>query len=110
MAREFVMTPTFDKIWGTLKLNDDDLRELQTQILKNPYAGDIITETSGARKYRFALPDTGKSAGLRVIYFDVAHVQMTFLLLCYPKSKQDNLTAEQKKQIKRVVEAIKGAL
>ena len=110
MAREFIMTPVFDRLWEKLGLGDNELRVLQSQLVENPLSGDIIKETSGARKARFALSNTGKSGGLRIIYLDISHVQKLFLLLCYPKSKQDNLTPEQKKQIKKIVEALKGAL
>jgi len=110
MAREFIMTPVFDRLWEELGLGDNELRVLQSQLVENPLSGDIIKETSGARKARFALSNTGKSGGLRIIYLDISHVQKLFLLLCYPKSKQDNLTPEQKKQIKKIVEALKGAL
>ncbi|MCL2499097.1 MAG: type II toxin-antitoxin system RelE/ParE family toxin [Defluviitaleaceae bacterium] len=104
------MTPVFDRLWIEQGLNDDDLRELQSKLIVNPFVGDIMKETGGARKTRFALSNTGKSGGLRIIYLDIAHVQKSFLLLCYPKSKQDDLTPEQKLKIKRAVEALKGAL
>ena len=77
--------------------------------MTNPTAGDIIRGTGGARKTRFALLDAGKSGGIRVIYLDVAHKKQTYLLLCYPKSQQDDLSQEQKKQVKALVEALKGA-
>jgi len=109
MAREFIMTPVFDKLWDGIDLDDDDLRGLQSQLIANPYSGDIIRETSGARKLRYALLNTGKSGSIRVIYMDIAHVRKLYLLLCYPKSKQDDLTPQQKKHIRNAVEALKGA-
>ena len=102
------MTNIFEKQWRNLGLTDIDLRDLQSLIMINPSAGDVIKGTGGARKIRFALTDTGKSSGIRVIYVDITHKQQTYLLLCYPKSKQDNLTQEQKKQVKALIETLKG--
>jgi len=91
-------------------LTDNDLQELQNFLLKNPEAGDIIQGTNGARKVRFALPDNdkGKRGGVRVIYVDIIKREHIHLLLCYAKAKQDDLTTEQKKQIKSLVHELKG--
>ncbi len=102
------MTPVFDRQWDSTGLSDNDLKQLQSILLENPLAGDIIIGTGGARKIRFALSGTGKSGGLRVIYADMAHTQRTYLLLCYPKSKQDDLTPAQKKQITAAIKLLKG--
>jgi len=90
-------------------LSDDDLSKLQNTLMTNPGMGDIIQGVGGARKMRFALSDTGKSGGIRVIYIDLENKQQMYLLLCYPKSKQDDLTIEQKKQVRVLIEALKGA-
>jgi len=102
------MTPVFDKLWKSVKLNDDNLRELQTHLIKYPHSGDVMQGTGGARKIRYALFNIGKSGGVRVIYLDIAHAQTLFLLYCYPKNKQGDLTREQKKQVKMIVDALKG--
>ena len=108
MTREFIMTSVYDKLWSRLGLSDDDLSELQEALLKNPSAGDVIQGTGGARKTRFALLDTGKSGGIRVIYIDITHKKQIYLILCYPKSQQDDLTQEQRKQVKALVDTLKG--
>ena len=108
MTRQFIIMEVFDRLWDSMNLDDDNLRELQSILTVNPHKGDIIVGTGGARKIRSALPDTGKSGGIRVIYFDKAHMQKLYLLLCYPKSKQDDLTPEQKRQLKKAIETLKG--
>ena len=109
MAREFVITELFDRLWDNMGLDDDNLQELQSILNVNPHKGEIINGTGGARKIREALSHKGKSGGIRVIYLDITHKQIIFLLYCYPKSKQDDLTPEQKKQVRKIVEAVKGA-
>ena len=109
MAREFIMTAVFDRLWNGLGLTDEALRNFQSKLIMNPVAGDVIQGTNGARKIRFALPNTGKSGGIRIIYTDIAHSQQIHLLLCYSKGKQDNLTPEQKKQVKMLIQTLKEA-
>ena len=108
MIRTFVETMIFSKRWRELKLSDDDMIELQNMILNNPGHGDMIEGTGGAIKLRFARPNTGKSGGVRVIYVDIKHKNSIHLILCYSKSKQDNLTDEQKKIVKELVKQLKG--
>ena len=108
ILKEFIMTPVFDKQWSDLDLSDNELRQLQNSLLKNPSIGKIMQGTGGARKMRFALNYSGKSSGIRVIYIDIAHLQKIYLLLCYPKSKKDDLTQDEKKQLKLLISILKG--
>jgi len=110
MNRAFIMTPIFDKLWDDLSLTDNDLNELQNFILKNNIPGDTIKGTNGAIKLRWNLKPKGKRGGIRVIYTDVKSKFQTHLLLCYPKSKQDDLTEKQKQQLKTIITEIKGEL
>ena len=48
-------------------LNDDNLKELEQELLKNPQLGDVIEGTGGARKLRIKLGNHGKSGGARII-------------------------------------------
>ena len=42
-----------------------------------------------------------------MIYVDVVSADRIYLLFAYPKNVQDNLTSEQKKRIRSIVEQIK---
>ena len=75
--------------------------------MENPQSGDVIEGTGGARKLRIQLVGRGKSGGGRVIYLDVFEYEVLYLLFAYPKNVQENLTAEQKKAIRKMTEAIK---
>ena len=108
MVRQFVETTVFTKRWNEMGLNDDDLIELQSHIMKNTRAGDVMTGTGGARKIRYALPHKGKSGGARIVYVDIVHKKHIHLLLCYPKGKQEDLTEEQKKIVKQLARTLKG--
>ncbi len=62
----------------------------------------------GLRKLRWARAGRGKSGGVRVIYYWLsAHYQIR-LLKIYPKSVKDNLSAAEKKALRRIVEKWNG--
>ena len=88
-------------------LSEVDLKKLEEILLENPQLGDVIEGTGGARKIRIQIENRGKSGGGRVIYVDVFEKEKLYFLLAYPKNVQDNLTPDQKKQVRKLVEAIK---
>ena len=87
-------------------LTEEDQKLLEAVLLRSPQIGDVIEGTGGARKMRIQLEGRGKSGSGRVIYVDVFEKEKLYLLLAYPKNVQDNLTPEQKKMIRKLVEAI----
>jgi hypothetical protein len=50
-------------------MSDLERAELVAFVGKNPEAGEIIPETGGVRKIRWALEGKGKRGGARVIYY-----------------------------------------
>lgn len=108
MNRLFVHTEPFVKCWKAMGLGDEDLSKLEQILLQNTKIGDVIEGTGGARKLRIKINDNqGKSGGGRVIYVDIFEKEKLYLLFAYPKNLQENLTAEQKKAIRKIVEEIK---
>ncbi len=106
MTRLFVYTEAFRRSWKLMGLDDRAAAELENALLENPRLGDVIEGTGGARKIRIQLAGRGKRGGGRVIYVDVFETERIYLLFAYPKNVQDDLSPEQKKQIKKIVEAI----
>lgn len=88
-------------------LGDEELQELQTLLLCNPEAGDVIQGLSGARKVRIPLTGRGKSGGGRVIYVDIVVREQIYLLLAYPKNVQTDLNTEQRKIIQKLIDSIR---
>lgn len=107
MTREFVFTKPFLNCWKAMGLSNGDLMELEKLLIENPQVGDVIQGCGGARKMRISLGGSGKSGGGRIIYLDVFEKERLYLLFAYPKNVQENLTTDQKKAIKQLVEAIK---
>ena len=106
MIREFIYTSKFDREWNRLGLSDDDLGLLETYLLENPEAGKIIEGTGGIRKVRWALPNTGKSSGIRVLYIDFVFHNKIIVFDLFSKDEKENLTQAEKGALKKVVKAM----
>ena len=107
MIREFIYTSTFLREWKALNFSDDDLRQLETCLLDNPNAGDLIVGTGGLRKLRFAFRNRGKSRSARVCYIDFASYGKTFCLRVYAKNVQTTLTAQEKAKLYDALQRLK---
>ncbi|MGO9123106.1 MAG: type II toxin-antitoxin system RelE/ParE family toxin [Desulfomonilaceae bacterium] len=99
----FVETPIFARQVQDF-LSEDQYRELQEKLRKHPDAGSKIKGSGGLRKLRWAIERRGKRGGVRVIYYWVVAQNRIFMIYMYPKSKQDDLSPEQLKALKKTVE------
>ncbi|KAA3654123.1 MAG: hypothetical protein DWQ10_17990 [Calditrichaeota bacterium] len=99
---QIIETPIFTQKLKNL-LSDDDYRNLQNTIIANPEAGNIIRGSNGLRKIRWTRQGSGKSGGVRVIYYWLKPKKIIIVLLLYPKNEQDNLTQEQLKILSNFV-------
>jgi len=112
MRLTIIQTPTFVADWRRLKLNDDDLRALEAVFLADPVRGATMSGTGGLRKLRFAPPSwhIGKRGATRVGYAYFQDHEAIFLIVIYPKNEKDNLSHEQRNQLKLLVDRIKQSL
>jgi mRNA-degrading endonuclease RelE of RelBE toxin-antitoxin system len=98
----FVETSVFTRLLNGI-LSDDEYRELQFALIRQPEMGAVIQGSGGLRKIRWALPGRGKSGGVRVIYYLVRREKILMVYI-YQKGKQDDLTSEQIRRLSRIVE------
>ena len=99
-----VETTLFQRQWP-LYWTEEERGEFAAYIAEKPTAGDVIPESGGIRKVRWKRAGSGKSGGVRVIYFTRNAQGEAVLLTLYAKSKTDNLTGATLKEIRRVLEA-----
>ena len=108
MIRTFKETPWFTKSWYELGFDDESLTVLQDMILENPEVGDLMRGTGGVRKLRFAFVGRGKSGSARVCYVDFERYETVYLIAVYKKADQENLTAQERNDIRKLVSSLKA--
>ena len=100
---KIIETSVFTKRLKVL-LSNEDYRLLQNEIILNPGKGKIIRGSGGLRKIRWSISGKGKSGGVRIIYYWVKAKEIILMLLIYSKNEQDDLSNEQLKILKSLVE------
>lgn len=83
----------------------EEYRLLQLALMQRPEAGKVIRGTGGLRKLRWAGSSRGKRGGTRVIYFWHPPSHQILLLFVFAKNEADDLTAQQRRALRHVVEA-----
>lgn len=105
MKVTFIETSIFSKARAQ-HLSDEELRLFELHLLDNPEVGDLIVGSGGCRKVRWKKQGSGKSGGVRIIYYYKTANARVFLLLLYPKNQQDNLSAQQKQALRKLIEQL----
>jgi hypothetical protein len=98
-----VETLLFQRQWP-LYWTEEERGTFAAYIAEHPTAGDVVPESGGIRKVRWGRAGSGKSGGVRVIYFTRTAEGEVVLLTLYAKSKTDNLTGPKLKEIRRALE------
>lgn len=103
---EIIELPSF--VRATKKwLTEAERLALHHQLKQQPESGDVISKTGGARKLRVATGGKGKRGGGRAIYYYLERDGEIFLITAYQKSKKEDISADEKKIIRLVVEELK---
>ena len=97
-----VETPFFLRKAASL-LDEEERSELVVFLGANPETGNVIPETGGVRKLRWAAQGKGKRGGVRVIYYFQSGRFPLFLLTVYAKNQKANLTKAERNEIKNLI-------
>lgn len=100
-----VETPEFLSASRKL-LTDQQRADLVDHLARNPEEGDLIPESGGVRKLRWALEGRGKRGGARVIYFHHSQKLPIFLLTIYAKNQRDDLSTADLKSFRALTKSI----
>lgn len=98
-----VETLLFQKQWP-IYWTEEERGEFAAYIAESPDAGDVVPESGGIRKVRWRRAGSGKSGGVRVIYFTRMTEEEVVLLTLYAKAKTDNITGAKLKEIRHALE------
>jgi hypothetical protein len=108
MKATFIEMSEFNE-WISEHLSDKGYASLQQQLMDDPDAGAVMTGCGDMRKIRTGDPKRGKGkrGGARVIYLHVPDAKRFYLLDVYGKDEKDDLSAKEKKQLKKLAERLK---
>jgi hypothetical protein len=70
----------------------------------NPALGVVIPGTGGLRKLRWRAEGRGKRGGHRIIYYWAGEASVILMLFLFPKNAQADLTPDQKRKLRQLVE------
>jgi hypothetical protein len=84
----------------------DEYDSLMIFLANHPDAGEVIPATGGVRKVRWPARGQGKRCGARVIYYFRDLNMPVYLLAVYAKGEKINLTAGEKKAMRKMVDLI----
>jgi hypothetical protein len=103
---EFVRLPSFERTAASV-LSEEDIRALEQVLIENPRAGQVVPGTGGVRKIRVGIEGRGKRGSARVIYLYVELREKVYLLLAYAKNVQADLTADQARAVRALVDQLR---
>jgi mRNA-degrading endonuclease RelE of RelBE toxin-antitoxin system len=101
MVWEFIELPPFAALRDDL-FTDEEFLALQVFLCEHPDAGDVIPETGGCRKLRWAAKGKGKRGGARVIYFIRRAEARLILVTAYGKGEREDVPRAWLKHVKEV--------
>lgn len=88
-------------------LTEDERQTLLSHLSSHPIAGNVIEGTGGIRKLRWARQGTGKSSGIRVIYFYYnERMPPQYALTLYGKGEKDNLSKSERNELAKIVQVL----
>jgi hypothetical protein len=83
---------------------ENERGEFFSWLAQHPDSGDIVPGSGGCRKVRWKRQGSGKSGGVRVIYYNRLANGEIWLLTIYAKSVQENIPAHTLKAIKEAID------
>jgi mRNA-degrading endonuclease RelE of RelBE toxin-antitoxin system len=86
-------------------LSEEEYRNFQISLISDPSAGKIIQGSGGIRKIRWSGSGRGKRGGSRILYYWYNEKGLMLMLFIFRKNERDNLSKNQIKILKSIVES-----
>ena len=99
---EIVRTRVYERKISKL-LDEAELLVAENNIVADPEKWPVISGTGGIRKARAARGSSGKSSGVRIIYYFWVSEAKIYFLDVYPKSEKENLSGAEKNSLKSLI-------
>ena len=88
------------------RMKSKEVGALIDLLAADPECGDLIRQTGGLRKVRFAVGGKGKSASVRVVYYFYNETMPVFLLAVFAKHERENLSKAERNTLAKVARAL----
>ena len=88
-------------------LSEAETITAENEIAYSPEKWPVISGTGGIRKARAARGASGKSGGVRIMYYWLSE-EAVYLLDIYAKNEKENLSATEKKVLKEIIKGLIG--
>jgi hypothetical protein len=96
------------KMEATELIGAEGIEAVAVYLIDHPDAGDVIPGAGGVRKLKWAAKGKGKRDGVRIIYVYVVVAARIYLFRCYAKNVKTDLTIDEKKELRRIADHLKG--
>jgi hypothetical protein len=90
-------------------LSESERLDIVNYIATYPKAGDLIVGTGGVRKLRWRRGGSGKSGGVRVIYYFHSEIMPLYLLTLFAKNERADLNQAQRNELSKLVKLLVSA-
>jgi hypothetical protein len=87
-------------------LRPQEREALITHLAESPRAGVLVQGTGGVRKLRWAREGSGKSGGVRVIYYYHDTRMPLYLLSVFGKGQKANISKAERNELSRLVKLL----
>lgn len=84
-------------------LSDEERQEIIDRLAVSPDAGEIMQGTGGVRKMRWSRQGSGKSGGVRVVYYFHNERIPLYLLTVFGKGEKANLSKAERNELAKLV-------
>lgn len=85
-----------------LKVSEDEVARIITEISLNPDGGDVITNSGGLRKVRIAGRGGGKSGGYRLLVLYLNQNCPTYLFAMLSKGERANFSKSELAELRKL--------
>lgn len=89
-------------------LSEAELYVAENEIISSPEKWPVVSGTGGIRKARASRGNSGKSGGVRIMYYFWLDEGSVYMLDIYAKNEKENLSDSDKKILKKIIKELQG--
>jgi hypothetical protein len=106
IVQSVVETPIYVADAKDAGMDAEEREAIVLYLSVNPFAGDMMAGTGGARKFRFKRPGMGKSGGYRIIFYYAGEDVPIFLLNVFTKGDRANLSKAEQNTLRAMLSSM----